>query len=1054
MSRQPQVFISHQLEALADELKNNLFQSNYKLAPQIIVVPSHHIKLWLQKNFIDDPRIGIAMGMRFMGLMPAIEWVSKLSEEGGISFPSRVALALEIETVIQQARIANFEKEFAPLQKMIGDSPFIDRRIRHLADHLADAFLQYSRYGGKFLQSWSKGEGWQQSIWNRVMSRQGVLYDALMNLKFSKCDYGAQLHVFGLSFIPDLFFECFHRASATVSVNYYSVSPCQIFWGDAISDRYRLKLQENISAMHHPLLTNWGMIGKIFPKQIERYHYAVKENYPSSKPTTMLEELQSSILTGSTSRSSADQGICDSIQLHQVPSKLREVEVLKDALIDLAKTHGIQPDEVLVLAPSISTYAPYIQMVFSSDHCPFTASVSDETNFLNSPFLQGMVGLIELATGRFEKDEVLAFFNNPALALGSKINQEDLHLLAQIAQVGGVHWGLNSQHRHKQISMPGYSVEMIEKSNTGTWEFGFDGYLMGLAVLPDEHVSQDLLSLDVVDITQAESLGKWVELFKLLFKDLEPIMQKKTLSGHLWHQLLNRLAETYFDLNIDEKGYSQFRRALFEIDSSDGDFQFDSIWKRLKQELMSTTTQNPLHDLKAIQFCSMKTGRARPAKVIWCLGLHEGAYPRLANKNPCDELESNPLKDPYPTHAEEDRYLMLELLLSARHTLAFSYLNRCEEDGKVQGPSILIDELLATLPIEPKKIQHSMIPFDQIYFQPSGTFLSHNKEMYGIAKEIYSNKQVKKSHLIPQFFSRSTVTVQEEEVYEIDVKDLFRFAQHPLRYFFNRRLGIYLDRNEGHLDKEFEMRALDAFLIKKSLTSFPIEKAVEYHRRLGKGPLGIFGDVVWDKVSQEMQDNLKDVKIFGIEPSELYTIQMDRVNVKQFYMDNIRHILPAIPVDLSSGKRVYLKGKIDGLSDQGVVIIASDQFEQRVKIWPMALICAKLSQEHGLWPSTLLWAADGTKLELELESIDRSLRRYIEYFLAAEHDPSPLLPSLAESFLNLDFAQLHQMVIRALQSEDPYTKWAFSFDEHFDPKIIYDRWCHRCRDLLKEIRLE
>ena len=79
MSRQPHVFISHQMEALVGDLKTALLHSQHKLAPQIIVVPSHHIKLWLQQNFINDPEIGVAMGMRFMGLMPAIDWISKQS---------------------------------------------------------------------------------------------------------------------------------------------------------------------------------------------------------------------------------------------------------------------------------------------------------------------------------------------------------------------------------------------------------------------------------------------------------------------------------------------------------------------------------------------------------------------------------------------------------------------------------------------------------------------------------------------------------------------------------------------------------------------------------------------------------------------------------------------------------------------------------------------------------------------------------------------------------------------------------------------------------------
>ena len=961
-----------------------------------------------------------------------------------------MTLALDIEAVIHRARADGFLNEFTPLKKMIGASPFIDRRIRHLADHLADAFLQYVKYGGKFLKQWSKEEGWQQSIWHQTMAKRGVLYDDLIDLKFPKQNTHSYLHFFGLSFIPDLFFECFNHAATIVSLNYYAISPCQIFWGDAISDRLRLQSQDLISATHHPLLTNWGMIGKIFPEQIERHHYNTKEIYPTSIPKTLLEHLQASIISGDTTRTSIGKSTCDSIQIHQASSKLREIEILKDALIDLAKNHQIQPNEILVLAPSISEYVPFIQMIFGSSRCPFNAAISDVTSFSDSLFLQGLVSLVDLATNRFEVDEILDFFNNPCVVRESKIKPEDMRLLAQIADIGGVRWGLNSQHRQMRLSMPGYPAEMVEKSSFGTWEFAFDGYLMGLAVINQEELPSEVVPLDVVDIAQAESLGQWIAVLNSLREDLKPIMERKSLDCDSWTQLLNHLAETYFDLTQDEKGYALFQRALSQIDSHEDLYCFDSIWERLKQELTNTISPGVQCDLNAIQFCSLKTGRARPAKLIWCLGLHEGAYPRLAKKNPCNQLDKSPLKDPYPSHAEEDRYLMLELLLSARHTIAFSYLNRSEEDGKVQGPSLLINELLGTLSTQAKTVHHSVVPFDQRYFEQEGTFSSYDSEMFSMAKQVYIDKNIVKSHVFPQFFSQQIQKPPQKQVEEVDIGDLFRFAQHPLRYFFTRKLNVYLERNDRQIDKEFEMSALDAFLLKKSLLLTTIDTGV-HPQRLGKGPLGRFGDIAWNKLSQEIQEHHKAATIFGLSSSDLYTIQLDKSDVKQFYMKNTHHIFPPISIQLSTGSRVNLKGKIDSLSDQGLVIMEKDQLEQRVKIWPLALICAKLSQEHGIWPSTLLWTGDGTKLDLNFECIDSALRNYLEYFLDAEQDPSPLLPNWAESFLRNDTSQLRYVIARSLQSEDPYVKWAFSCDEQFDVDVINDRWSGHYHRLLEEI---
>ena len=59
-------FASNKMEKLLEVLKEELLASK-PFTPKIIVVPSQHIKDWVQKSLADDPAFGLAMGLRFMG---------------------------------------------------------------------------------------------------------------------------------------------------------------------------------------------------------------------------------------------------------------------------------------------------------------------------------------------------------------------------------------------------------------------------------------------------------------------------------------------------------------------------------------------------------------------------------------------------------------------------------------------------------------------------------------------------------------------------------------------------------------------------------------------------------------------------------------------------------------------------------------------------------------------------------------------------------------------------------------------------------------------------
>ncbi|MBF0233109.1 MAG: exodeoxyribonuclease V subunit gamma, partial [Desulfamplus sp.] len=95
-----------------------------------------------------------------------------------------------------------------------------------------------------------------------------------------------------------------------------------------------------------------------------------------------------------------------------------------------------------------------------------------------------------------------------------------------------------------------------------------------------------------------------------------------------------------------------------------------------------------------VNFCTMMPMRAIPFRIVCLLGMNDGAYPR--SKPPLDfDLMSMPgcYRPGDRSRREDDRYLFLEALLSAREKLYISYIGRSVRDNSQRVPSVLVGQL-------------------------------------------------------------------------------------------------------------------------------------------------------------------------------------------------------------------------------------------------------------------------------------------------------------------------------------------------------------------------
>ena len=98
----------------------------------------------------------------------------------------------------------------------------------------------------------------------------------------------------------------------------------------------------------------------------------------------------------------------------------------------------------------------------------------------------------------------------------------------------------------------------------------------------------------------------------------------------------------------------------------------------------------------SINFASMSSLRGLPFAVVCAIGLNDGAFPGTARPLEFDLMARQPRRGDRKRR-DDERGLMLDLLLAARHSLYLSHTGRSVRDNTPLPPSVLVAELLDLL---------------------------------------------------------------------------------------------------------------------------------------------------------------------------------------------------------------------------------------------------------------------------------------------------------------------------------------------------------------------
>lgn len=953
-----------------------------------------------------------------------------------------------------------------------------ENKLLSLSQEVAKLFLLYGEYAPHLVKNWEETPSscWQQLLWQELFSKSSPWTPLCHALEIEKPAEPLELHLFGISHLSSTLHTFFADLSAFVPVTYYLFSPCQLFWSDIVSDRQRVLLQrkwqqKNVSSHQlldlelflrdrNPILANFGSLGKQLAKQIEESTVETFEDYrissscalhsnwsdllalPLNPPEadceknsfTALEALQTDItLLRSPGEQVTDLAPSDdTIQIHRCCSPFDEVRIAYNVIHKLILRHKnddcpLEPADIIIAAPDISLYAPFLQALFSGSSSPFDYQLLGVSTALLCPYIRTFFRLLDLAKSRWEAFAVLELFEQPSFRRKHGIEKEALALLKEWLAHSKTSWGFDACQRKKLLEDAGcHPAETQNDDAIGTWFYALERLVLSLAI--EKEGESRLPPIEGVDFIQTDRLNACIEIFCKLRAQLSPIESNAMHPISAWADYLAQLLEENLlpqpNDSKEKESHLLLLQTVQEIRSTacldaDALFPFSSIYQQLKESLKQRSNHLNSLQLHGIRCGSFQELQGISCHVTICLGMEEAAFPRSEKRSALNFIyEKESRADYMPTSQEWDRYLFLQALLCSRRYFVAVYTGY-SSDGKEQSPSMLLSELLDyldnnyrfadALPSSHCFHRHPFVPFDPAFFLSDALWPNAAERWYHIASAAGENREEKNEHRFLSTFV-SPEKKPDSDVLTIELQNLITLARDPIKLYFNKGLGIYLEnekRNKIQKEDSFSLNGLENAILMRKAIKEGFEKTVAEAEKNGLLPVGALKKVAIDALFKEYLSVKNHLHSLQIDPASLFKVvfcpscnEMERLERGQGWR------LPPIEYTDSQGS-FRITGTIDNLFPGGIIFFLKDDKKQICRAWPEYLVAAHLAQKSILSSPQLILAKSGKVKSSFFTDPSPFLSSFIRYYHQALKAPSPLLPEwcweLAENS-SADFA--------------------------------------------------
>ncbi|RWX43747.1 DNA helicase/exodeoxyribonuclease V, gamma subunit [Candidatus Electrothrix aarhusensis] len=1001
------LFQSNRLENLFDALCATLTEPiSNPLAPEVIVVQNPGMARWLSQQIA--LRTGISAHFSFP--LPA-SFIWNLFEQTlqGLPDLSRFDRNVLLWRVQNELEALLAQPGMEEINAYLAEDTDGRKRFQ-LAEKISDLFDQYQVYRPSMLLHWEQGgEGhWQARLWRRLIAENRMHRAALLQRFLQAAELGElgtdglpeRVSVFGINSLAPAYLEVIERVSEFVDIRIFHLSPCQQAWDDILSERLlALKRQswrdqgvDDLSdyfTAGNPLLASMGTVGQEFFSLLMGSAPQEIQLYQEPEGDSLLQQIQSDILNlhdrGGLNQSKGALLPDDaSIRFHCCHSPLREIQVLHDRLLDLfASDPSLKPADILITAPDITAYAPAVAGVFGSApparHIPW--SIADQACRQEQPVIEGFLNLLELQESRFTAPNVMALLENQTILRRFGLAAEDVVLMRSSILEAGIRWGLDQEQRCEQG---------LADAQQHTWDFGLDRLLLGYLTGSLDEPWQGIMPCSGT----VSSMGSWLGGLADFIRSLQKL-RRKMKTRHLpdqWAELLGCLLDDFLVGEGDNQdGVLILRRTIADFVEH---CRLAGFEQKLSLPIIRHWFETRLSEPAGTQsflagrvtFCNMVPMRSVPFKVIWLLGMNDLDYPRT-QRSPAFDLMSQQPRLGDRSRRDDDRYLFLEALLSARAHLAISWVGRDQQDNSSLPPSVVAAELRDYInrgwSVEKKPscegekeraaaemltVEYPLQPFSRHCFSGDPKTAS------------YASEWLPKPLPFPACYAFLQGPLpQPEPCQQVDLSRLVRFWNHPVRFFLEQRMGLRSRYAEEVLPEAeaFFLDHLQKYLLSQEIISTQraegenIQHAASPLYRMqaaGHLPGGRFGHILYREMARKTA-----VLVDALEP-----ITQERADPEEVILR----------VD-----DIVLTGQLTSLYRSGRVTFrpASLKAGDVLKLWIHHLVLL-IQSPAVVQPVSVHAALDTTVCFQEVERPEEELTKLVRFFQQGEAEPLHFYP--------------------------------------------------------------
>ncbi len=657
-----------------------------------------------------------------------------------------------------------------PLRRWLdgrGGGPALDLGTWQLGRAIADAFDDYALYRPELLAAWevdqdvdglaeplAANQAWQPHLYRALRQRlepEPFALRAERAIARLRLDpqlppdlperLGGGLRLFGLSSLAPLQVRLLQALSGSLPVDLFLLTPCGDLW-----QRCRMRRQElrDALALHQPLDGEWlrqapalearfGRLGAEFQQLLEGtgeaqlgeqqeadlfFRPAEVSEAAGADPPPLLLQLQEQLVDPQLRPQLRLAEGDHSLEFHPCPGPMRQVQIVRDRLLQLlADDDQLEPRDILVMTPQVEEIAPLLAAVFSDTEATGVAlpwRLTDRTQQAEAGLASTLLTLLQLASERLSASGLERLLSCRPLQQHFELDPAEIARLHRELQRLGFRWGLDA----------------VERGGDGTHSLSWamDRLLLSLVLPPTPGLALGLdgAAAPAEGRIPVDLVGRWLHLLQRLRHWLRRLSCSRDAAA--WAELLRQLVADLFG----EAGEAAAELPPLLTALADGLLPAAGMPQELEVAVIAAVLEEALaadsgrfgHRSGALTISALEPMRAIPHKVIVLMGLDAASFPRQRLRPGFHLMaRQRQLGDADP--ADQDRYILLEALLSARQRLLITWSSRDERTGEALPPAAPLRQWIDWLDdaLEGRAgqllVSHSASPLERVNFLPA-----------------------------------------------------------------------------------------------------------------------------------------------------------------------------------------------------------------------------------------------------------------------------------------------------------------------------------------------